>query len=69
MQKFLRFLVDIYNKFVDIFRASCSVSIAEEAVELAARLFKQRRHRELVDFDNYLDDISLEWLHTGVDRS
>jgi len=39
----------------------------EDVVEVARSLVDTRVYRDIVDFDNHLDDISLDWRNVDID--
>jgi len=43
------------------------VIVEDEAAEVARSLVETRAYRDVVDFDNHLDDISLDWRNVDID--
>lgn len=37
-----------------------------DSLDAAASLLQQRAYQDLVDFDNHLDNISLDWRNTHI---
>jgi len=42
--------------------------VEDEAADVAHSLIETRVYRDVVDFDNHLDDISLDWRNTDIDE-
>lgn len=43
------------------------VIVEDEATEVVHSLIEARAYRDVVDFDNHLDDISLDWRNMHID--
>lgn len=41
--------------------------VEDEAAEVVRSLVDTRAYRHIVDFDNHLDDISLDWRNVDMD--
>lgn len=41
--------------------------VEDEATEVVRSLVETRVYRDVVDFDNHLDDISLDWRNADID--
>jgi len=41
--------------------------VEDEATEVVHSLIEARAYRDVVDFDNHLDDISLDWRNMHID--
>jgi Uncharacterised protein family (UPF0172) len=39
-----------------------------DAADVACTMIESHMYRHLVDFDNHLDDISLDWRNLGVEE-
>jgi len=48
---------------------NAGVTTSTETLEIGSTLLKERTYRELTDFDNYLDDITADWLNTNIDEA
>ncbi|KAJ8897015.1 hypothetical protein PR048_002361 [Dryococelus australis] len=46
----------------------CIISLARNALDIAADLVQQHAYESLVDFDNHLDDISQDWRNPTLNR-
>ena len=46
----------------------CSNTVEAGGVETALFLLQNRKFRSLVDFDNHLEDISLDWKNLPIDE-
>lgn len=44
------------------------VTVEDEAGEVARSLVETRIYRDVVDFDNHLDDTSLDWRNMQIDE-
>ena len=40
----------------------------EETLNLTSELMEGKAYQSLVDFDNHLDDITLDWLNRDINR-
>jgi len=43
------------------------VIVEDEATDVVRSLIETRVYRDIVDFDNHLDDISLDWRNLDID--
>ena len=41
--------------------------VEDEATDVVRSLIETRVYRDIVDFDNHLDDISLDWRNLDID--
>ncbi|XP_075224588.1 ER membrane protein complex subunit 8/9 [Lycorma delicatula] len=46
-----------------------SLMIEERCLDTAATLLQRQHYEQLIDFDNHLDDISLDWRNKGTNRT
>ena len=44
------------------------MTLEEEALPAASSMVKSKAYRQLIDFDNHLDDISLDWNNTHINE-
>lgn len=42
------------------------VRVSEDTLEAASKLLEARAHKDLTDFDNHLDDVTLDYLNVGL---
>ena len=43
------------------------VTVEDDAAEVVHSLVETHVYRDIVDFDNHLDDISLDWRNVDID--
>ena len=43
--------------------------IENDTLKVAKRLVEQRFHEQLVDFDNHLDDVTLDWTNPDITKA
>ena len=46
----------------------CSDTVEAGGLETAQFLLQSRKFRTLVDFDNHLEDLALDWKNTPIDE-
>ena len=47
----------------------CSIMMGDNIFKTVRGLVEQRFHEQLVDFDNHLDDVRLDWTNPDINRA
>jgi len=62
--------VHIFDRISDgVWKTSkCEVEIEKNAVDIVEHLLERKVERDLCDYDNHLDDITLDWLNNNINQ-